>query len=493
MIFVKNNSFSQKLVNIKKLAKINIIQYFGNSKNDVNESNTRKTSEIFKSKIFQIDGYFNERGTIFSDYLFGLLNNAKLEVEENAKINDIIPGNRNTLNIFLFGEPRVGKSRFINLSLDNLISMENSSSGHVTKKFTKYALPMSNNENGELGQIVLYDSPGLTEDKDVLKDSKLMIEKTLNNFKEKKETASILLFFIKRGDGISNTVLDFVNYLNNKNFKIYFVITHSKKCSEKTNKYRNEIIHQLKLKNTFTDKNLEMLNNDGQNIIAVNLKEDKEIGEFYGFREIYREIFNLFPQNFIDSIKQINKFKHLKQLLDFIKKKNYFFLNNKTSKEEFLQNAENKLKEQIIISSGLASLFGLIPIPLVDIPIILGLEISIIKYAAKLYGFTDNEYNVLKLMIFPTGINLGSIIGVSKIGIIINFLDIIPFLGSLISPLINPAIILTFGYSINDYFYKKIGDKKVIAIINNTLNDYISIYLQIKELYNREFNNEKIK
>ena len=162
MIFVKNNSFSQKLVNIKKLAKINIIQYFGNSKNDVNESNTRKTSEIFKSKIFQIDGYFNERGTIFSDYLFGLLNNAKLEVEENAKINDIIPGNRNTLNIFLFGEPRVGKSRFINLSLDNLISMENSSSGHVTKKFTKYALPMSNNENGELGQIVLYDSPGLT-------------------------------------------------------------------------------------------------------------------------------------------------------------------------------------------------------------------------------------------------------------------------------------------------------------------------------------------
>ena len=321
-----------------------------------------------------------------------------------------------------------------------------------------------------------------------------MVDKALNNFKEKKEIASILLFFIKRGDGISNTVLDFVHYLNNKNFKIYFVITHSKKCSEKTIKYRNEKIHQLKLKNTFTDKNLEMLNNDVQNIIAVNLKEDKEIGEFYGFREIYREIFNLFPKNFIDSIKRINKFKYLKQVLDFLKNKNYFFLNNKTSKEEFLQNAKYKLKEQIIISSGLASLVGLFPFPLADIPIILELEINLIKYAAKLYGFTDKEYNVLKLMTFPTGINVGSIIGgISKIGIIINFLDIIPFLGSLISPLINPAIILTFGYSINDYFYKKIGDKKVIAIINNTLNDYISIYLQIKELYNREFNNEKIK
>ena len=157
MNFVKNNSFSQRFEKIKKLTKISIIKYFGNSKNDINEANTKKTCEIFRSKIFQIDGYFNERGTLFSDYLFGLLNNAKGEVKKNDKINDIIiPGNRSALNIFLFGEARAGKSRFINLSFDNLISMERSSSSHTTKKFTKYELPMSNNENGELGQIVLY-------------------------------------------------------------------------------------------------------------------------------------------------------------------------------------------------------------------------------------------------------------------------------------------------------------------------------------------------
>ena len=98
----------------------------------------------------------------------------------------------------------------------------------------------------------------------------------LNEFKEKKENSSILLYFIKRGGGISKTALDFVNFLNNKNFKIFFVITHSKKDSEITNNYRNGVIRQLKLNNTFTDKNLEMLNNKGQNIIVVNLKEDKE-------------------------------------------------------------------------------------------------------------------------------------------------------------------------------------------------------------------------
>ena len=105
IIFVKNNSFSQSLEEIKKLSKITTIKYFCNSKQDINESNTQKTCEIFKSKIYQIDGYFNERGTIFCDYLFGLLNNAKGEIKKDDKINVIIPGNRSAFNIFLFGYP----------------------------------------------------------------------------------------------------------------------------------------------------------------------------------------------------------------------------------------------------------------------------------------------------------------------------------------------------------------------------------------------------
>ena len=193
LIFVNNNSFSQSLNTIKELTKISIIKYFGNSIEDVNESNTKKTAEIFKSKILQIDGYFNERGTLFTDYLFGLLNNLKEEVKPDDKFDGIIPGNRNALNIFLFGEARAGKSRFINLSMGTLISKENSSSTHVTKKITKYGLPMRHNENGEQGQIVLYDSPGLTEDINVIKEFKNMVDEKLKIFKEKKE--NIIIFY----------------------------------------------------------------------------------------------------------------------------------------------------------------------------------------------------------------------------------------------------------------------------------------------------------
>lgn len=325
MIFVKNNSFSQDLKKLEKLSKISIIEYFGNSKKDVNKENTRKTCEIFRSKIFQIDGYLNERGTIFYNYSFELLNKVKGEVKKNLKTNDFIPGNRSILNIFLFGEPSSGKSRFINLSMDNLIARENCSSCHVTKKFTKYALPMSSDETIELGEISLFDSPGLTEDRDVIKEFKNMVNETLKLFQENKKNSPILLYFIKRGDGISQTTLNFLNYLDNKKCNIFFVITHSKKDSEQTNNYRNEIIHQLKSNNTFTDKNLKMLNNNGENIIAVNLKEDSEIGEFYGFRDIYKEISKLFPDKYKDLYKEVNNLNDLKQQLGFIFYKYYFY------------------------------------------------------------------------------------------------------------------------------------------------------------------------
>ena len=142
--------------------------------------------------------FFYERGTLFSDYLFGLLNNAKGEVKLNDKIGDLIPGNRNALNIFLFGEARAGKSRFINLSMGStLISKENSTANHVTKKFTKYALPMRYNENGEKGQIVLYDSPGLTEDKNVIKEFKEFIDEKLKIFKEKKKMLQYYYILLK--------------------------------------------------------------------------------------------------------------------------------------------------------------------------------------------------------------------------------------------------------------------------------------------------------
>ena len=62
-------------------------------KKDVNKENKEKTCEILRIKIFQIDEYFNERRTIFYNYL----NKAKGELK---KIKKQMILNRSILNIF---------------------------------------------------------------------------------------------------------------------------------------------------------------------------------------------------------------------------------------------------------------------------------------------------------------------------------------------------------------------------------------------------------
>ena len=154
-----------------------------------------------------------------------------------------------------------------------------------------------------------------------------------------------------------------MNFLNNKKFNIFLVITHSRKNSDKTNDYRQDIIYQLEKRNIFTDNNLKMLNNNGENIITVNLKEDKDTGEFYGFSNIYRAILKLFPENFIETIKEFSELKDLNQQLNYLSFKKYFFLNNVLKKEDFLSSATHKLETKITISAGLAFSYGLCPIP----------------------------------------------------------------------------------------------------------------------------------
>ena len=325
VIFVKLYEFSQNLEELKKLSQFNTIKYFGRSAEDINENNSQRTYNLIYSKILQIDAYFNERGTLFRNYLFGLMNNVQGDINENVRMDDIVIGNRSTLNIFLLGNPRVGKSRFINLSMNELVSRERFSTEHTTKKFTEYELPIGQNNNGALGQIVLYDSPGLTEDQNVVKDFKKLVKDKLDYFNIRKETAPFLLFFIKRGDGISDTILDFIKDLNEKKFYIFFIITHAKKNSRVVKKYRDNLIHRLKINNILTDKNLEMLNNEGENVLNVNLKEDEVTGEFYGFKTIYEKIFKLFPENFLKDIEEVTNINELNRMLRFITYKDFFF------------------------------------------------------------------------------------------------------------------------------------------------------------------------
>jgi len=78
--------------------------------------------------------------------------------------------------------------------------------------------------------------------------------------------------------------------------------------------------------------------------------------------------------------------------------------------------------------------------------------------------------------------------GVSTVLLFSELLDLIPICGQFISVITNPCIIKSFGYFIKSYFLEKITDEKLRNIIIFTLDDYKSIYLQIKQLCDYENN-----
>ena len=498
-VFVKTNQFSQNIVEYRKIKKINVIKYFGQSREDINESNTLKTAEIFKSTILQIEGYYNERGTLYRNYLFGYLNNINnlehIESNNNIQIEEMMSGARSTLNIFLFGQARAGKSRFINLSMNEKIAYEDYSAGSITTKFTRYELPMNNNNNGELGQIVFYDAPG-NNDKNY-KEYNKALEQTLDLLKERKENSSILLYFIKKdGNGLTNIALNFIKFLDEK-FKIFFIITHSKRNIKTSKDYRDSVIDILSTNNVLTGYNLKMLNKDnGYNVINVNLKEDDEHGEFYGFQEIYEKIYNLFPKRFPEIIDEgLNNCENIDQLMGYINYRNFFFLENCRTIEDFFANINSKINERINIGALVSSSAGLIPIPFADVPVILATQALLIKYIVKLYGIKENEYSSIKLSTLgPNG--SWSALGwnlTSKICFVFTLLDLIPFVGFIISAGANPLAIKSFGNSLKSHFLKIVKDNnRVFNLIQNVLKDYKYIYSQIHELSIKENNSFEV-
>ncbi len=384
------------------------------------------------------------------------------------------------MNIFLFGNPRTGKSRFVNLSMNELISRERYSVEYTTKKFTEYELPIRQNNNGELGQIVLYDSPGLTEDLDVIKEFKDLIKNKLSYFSIRKESVPILLFFIKKGDGISDTIINFIKDLNNKNFIIFFIITHAKKDSDESRNYRNSLINRLTRDRILTDKNLEMLKNDGENIINVNLKSDDDTGECYGFSTIYQKIFNLFPEHFVEQVDKANNINDLNRLLGYITYKNYFFLNNCQTRDDFLSRVNAKIDDKIHISAGLAALPGLIPITFADIPFIIVLEVELIKYIGRMYNIDETQVNRKRLLTLGPGDNLSVILlnGMNQILKLAQLIDLVPFVSSIVSPIVNSGTIITFGKLIKEHFKNLCNIEKIIKDI---LKDYRGIFFQLRD------------
>ena len=226
-----------------------------------------------------------------------------------------------------------------------------------------------------------------------------------------------------------------------------------------------------------------MLNNEGENILNVNLKEDKDDGEFYGFQTIYEKIFKLFPKNFLQDIEEATNINELNRLLGFITYKNYFFIKNCLTKEDFLSKITEKINTRINNSAAFASLVGLNPIPFVDIPIVIAIEIGLIRYISKLYGFNEDEVNEARLAALGPwdSIPIGMLTTASQLLKLTFVLDIIPAVGSVVSFFANFGTVESFGKAIQKHFHNLLNDEKMVIIIRDILKDYRSIYLQLRD------------
>ena len=197
---------------------------------DESEEGKKVLFDQIITTIWNIDCYFNER--------FNEIINFKLETASSVNLFKGLENHASdySLNIFLTGLSRGGKSSFINLIKGKLSALESNDKESVTSKLTEYIITPPEKENedkkdkkeDEQFSIKLIDSPGMVFDfngqfknKDTVLIS--MKEAFSNNSIDKLD---IVLFFYNEGNSLENAK-DILKILNDNGLNVLFIINRS--------------------------------------------------------------------------------------------------------------------------------------------------------------------------------------------------------------------------------------------------------------------------
>lgn len=263
VIFVNKND---PLKDFRKLSKINYIP---------KGVNPFETGNWIISKLFSIDAYYNELGSIFDKYLY----------DNHTSYNQY--GKSSCINIFLTGESRAGKSCFVNLCKGELCARESPDSTAVTVRCTEYIMPFTKTFE-HLKQIEKKYQENIEdefkwEEKDEENKNKLENkENKENNFKKEinlndKKKYSSKTFNIKNDEKNYNNIININENYNTKNFsnnkinnnKTTNIIDLNKaKVSNSPNKYNKKNRYHNKIAEL--DDNSILFNNKNKNIKNIN-------------------------------------------------------------------------------------------------------------------------------------------------------------------------------------------------------------------------------
>ena len=271
--------------------------------------------------MWEIDCYYNER----------VLYNGK---SENNLLNDENSTNI-SINILITGISRSGKSTFINIINNSLISLENEDKSSTTKKVSEYDIFLD--KKSKNGSLKFIDTPGFnsefqSKDKLDLKQINKNILDLINDYKNKNSFDKIhfVLFFFNEGSCFSG-IEEILKSFANENYYVLFIINRVPYDEKKPREIKS-------IKKFLKNNDLKKLAIE-ENIITCNIIHRNENAKGYGINKIFKRIYNI--------LKEKNNFYFNDNLLNDMKKCNnnmIEIIDNPNQQNEFEKYLSESIK-----------------------------------------------------------------------------------------------------------------------------------------------------
>ena len=450
IIFISNSSFDTK--SLRKLLREDEENFIDPRNIEIIKFN-KGNEEILLDSIWRKCCNYNQLG-----------NSLILPSINNNKVNIIKKDH--ALNFFIIGKTGVGKSTLINILTGDISSPERVGK-NITKGTKEYICKNIS--------MYIYDTEGFSSGNEIITVEKDIFD-SMEKLKEKKQIINgiFYMFNIESPRTYDDKEETLIKKLFNKNFKIYFLLNHSNPKN----------INTKRMKQVYLEESEKRLSKEDyekfkENLFLVNLKKDETncLGLDILFKKIYNEYKD--SQVNIDDLEKCDLSKNnIKKIVG-----HSIFFNNLHSKSDILDYICNACDKEIYFFSTSAGIVGLTDIiPLTDLPIITGIQITMIIFIASTFGIKINEKEGKELLksFLASGLTetilAGGGYGLSQL-IKFSF----PGLGIIISNIINGSIgavtTLGIGKIAIKYFTNLFGEKEALnflieraKIINETIN-----------------------
>lgn len=440
------------------------------------QSLRKEEDNLFDVRNIEIIKYNKGNETILLDSIwkkccvYNQLGNSLILHSINKKKTEIIKKDH-ALNFFIIGKTGVGKSTFVNILAGDIVSPERVGK-NITKGTKEYICKNIS--------MYIYDTEGFSTGNEIETVEKDIFN-SMDKLTEKKQIINgiFYMFDISSTRTYDEKEEKLIKKLYKRNIKIYFLLNHSNPKSQNTKKMKQ--VYLLESEKRLSKEDFEKFKN---NLFLVNLKNDEN--PCLGLDILFEKLYNEYKESKID----INKLKNSNFLNDNIKKivEHSVFFKNLYSKSEILDYICNICDKEVYVFSATAGIVGLTDIiPFSDLPIITGIQITMIIFIASTFGIEVNQKKASELMkSFVASSLTGSILAGAGYGLSQTIKIFLPGLGTIVGNIINGSIgagsTIAIGKIAIKYFTNLFGEKEALhflieraEIINETikkLNEY---------------------